>query len=92
MMATKTTSPPSNQPNPTKMSAPYPGRQSPPPERQTGAQENSPPAAGRGPQDPEHQANNAQQNQNEQTRGLSSNPKHPLEDLEEAKFRKGTGN
>ncbi|KAL4807188.1 hypothetical protein BDV18DRAFT_137102 [Aspergillus unguis] len=84
------------------MSAPYPGRQSPSPSRQTGAQENSPPGSGRtdgrfapgseyAPQTSQaHQGNKSEAES--QTAGLSSNPKHVLEDIEERKFRKGTGN
>ncbi|PYI05830.1 hypothetical protein BO78DRAFT_397682 [Aspergillus sclerotiicarbonarius CBS 121057] len=67
------------------MSAPRAGRQSPPPERQTGAQQQDPPSEGKAhPQyaPPEHSAQ-------DQTAGLSSNPKHPLEDIESAKFAKG---
>ncbi|KAL4998067.1 hypothetical protein BDV10DRAFT_185675 [Aspergillus recurvatus] len=59
------------------MSAPFSGRQSPPPERQTGAQENSPPGSGRA--DPKFAP-------------PPDNPKHILEDIEAAKYKKGTGN
>ncbi|RAL03415.1 uncharacterized protein BO80DRAFT_462640 [Aspergillus ibericus CBS 121593] len=70
------------------MSAPHAGRQSPSPSRQTGAQQQDPPSEGKAqPQyaPPEHSA----QDHESQTAGLTSNPKHPLEDIESAKFTKG---
>ncbi|RDW90673.1 uncharacterized protein DSM5745_02448 [Aspergillus mulundensis] len=81
------------------MSAQFSGRQSPPPERQTGAQENSPPGSGRTDPKfappPEYAPKTAEAQgsaQESQTAGLSSNPKHILEDIENAKYTKGTGN
>lgn len=83
------------------MSARFSGRQSPPPESQTGAQENSPPGSGRtdakfapppeyAPKTAEsHQDKNEEQSQ---LSGLTSNPVHPLEEIEARKWRKGTGN
>ncbi|KAJ5133459.1 hypothetical protein N7448_001513 [Penicillium atrosanguineum] len=76
------------------MSAPYPGRQSPPPERQSGAQGNDPPASGKignssvrpGPEFGQQESDKSK------AHGLESNPTHPLEKLEEAKYHKGTGN
>ena len=76
------------------MSAPYPGRQSPPPERQSGAQVNDPPASGKIGDasvrpDPEFGQNESNESK---AHGLESNPTHRLEILEEAKYKKGTGN
>ncbi|KAL4914726.1 hypothetical protein BDW62DRAFT_137646 [Aspergillus aurantiobrunneus] len=85
------------------MSAPYAGRQSPPPETQTGAQENSPPGSGRvdpkfapppeyAPKTMDSQQRQRKSVEESQTAGLSSNPIHILDDIEERKFRKGPGN
>ncbi|KAJ6108494.1 hypothetical protein N7523_009817 [Penicillium sp. IBT 18751x] len=76
------------------MSAPYPGRQSPPPERQSGAQQNDPPASGKiADASVRPDAEFGQNESNEsKAHGLESNPTHPLEKLEEAKYKKGTGN
>ncbi|RAH47045.1 uncharacterized protein BO95DRAFT_359712 [Aspergillus brunneoviolaceus CBS 621.78] len=73
------------------MSAPNSGRQSPPPESQTGAQQQSPPSQGQTGQTYETRPGQAAQEQSENTKSsLSSNPKHPLEDIESAKFSKGS--
>ncbi|PWY73713.1 hypothetical protein BO70DRAFT_398935 [Aspergillus heteromorphus CBS 117.55] len=75
------------------MSAPNPGRQSPSPERQTGAQQRDPISQGKAQHKyppPEHSTQGQGLSQEEQTAGLSSNPKHPLEDIEAAKFTKGS--
>ncbi|CBF70377.1 uncharacterized protein ANIA_06005 [Aspergillus nidulans FGSC A4] len=79
------------------MSAQFSGRQSPPPESQTGAQENSPPGSGRTDPKfappPEYAPKSSSEGEGQsQTAGLSSNPKHILEDIEAAKYKKGTGN
>lgn len=72
------------------MSAPNQGRQSPDPERQTGAQQQDPPSSGN--IDSNLKGSSQQSRQETQASGLSSNPKHVLEDVEEKKFSKGTGN
>lgn len=76
------------------MSAPFSGRQSPPPERQSGIQQQDPPASGKIGASSERPAPEfAQQASNAQKeRQLDSNPEHPLEKIEAAKFAKGTGN
>lgn len=76
------------------MSAPYPGRQSPPPERQSGAQQGDPPASGKiGNPSVRPESDFAQQESDQhKAHGLQSNPEHPLEKVEAAKFNKGTGN
>jgi hypothetical protein len=76
------------------MSAPNSGRQSPPPERQTGAQLNDTPASGKigdasNRPDPDFSQKESEQSK---SHGLESNPTHPLEKLEEAKYHKGPGN
>ncbi|OGM40233.1 hypothetical protein ABOM_011108 [Aspergillus bombycis] len=73
-----------------KMSAPNSGRQSPPPERQTGAQQQDPVASGH----TQHGIHGGSKGASEDTKfhGLSSNPKHILEDIEAKKFSKGPGN
>ncbi|OOQ85392.1 hypothetical protein PEBR_26322 [Penicillium brasilianum] len=72
------------------MSAPRPGRQSPEPETQSGAQQRDPPSHGKldgssTSQAPEFSYEKADPKAN--TLG-GSNPKHPLEDIEAAKFKK----
>ncbi|KAL3489710.1 hypothetical protein BJX62DRAFT_238839 [Aspergillus germanicus] len=84
------------------MSARLSGRQSPPPESQTGAQENSPPGSGRTDPKfappPEYAPKTAESHKGKDddermsgTAGLTSNPVHPLEEIEAAKtqLRKG---
>ncbi|PYH89656.1 hypothetical protein BO71DRAFT_434596 [Aspergillus ellipticus CBS 707.79] len=69
------------------MSAPNPGRQSPSPSRQTGAQQKDPLSQGKAQQTypaPEHSSEGVPHD--EQVAGLTSNPKHPLEDIEAKKF------
>lgn len=76
------------------MSAPNAGRQSPPPESQSGAQQQDPPASGKiGGNAPRPASDFAQHESDEQkNQSLKSNPEHPLDKVEEAKFSKGTGN
>ncbi|CEL01275.1 hypothetical protein ASPCAL00863 [Aspergillus calidoustus] len=85
------------------MSARLSGRQSPPPEAQTGAQENSPPGSGRTDAKfappPEYAPKAAEAHKGKDddermsgTAGLTSNPVHPLEEIEAAKYKKGTCN
>lgn len=76
------------------MSAPFSGRQSPPPESQSGIQQQEPPASGKIGASTEHPAPEfAQQASDAQKESqLESNPEHPLEKIEAAKFRKGVGN
>ncbi|KAE8390764.1 hypothetical protein BDV23DRAFT_154307 [Aspergillus alliaceus] len=69
------------------MSAPRSGRQSPPPEHQTGAQQQDPPSSGH-----TSQGIHKDTSGRSQVEGLTSNPKHPLEDIEAKKFEKGPGN
>ncbi|PKX98814.1 uncharacterized protein P174DRAFT_447393 [Aspergillus novofumigatus IBT 16806] len=61
------------------MSAQNSGRQSPPPETQSGAQQQDPPRRER--PSPSFVATRS-------IRSLESNPKHPLEDIEAAKYSK----
>ncbi|KAI0103948.1 hypothetical protein GGR51DRAFT_236715 [Nemania sp. FL0031] len=61
------------------------GRQSPPPERQTGAQVHDPPASGKGTDS----ADNKEQINQDQLKGLSSNPPGPMDQFLEDKFAKG---
>ncbi|PYH47596.1 uncharacterized protein BP01DRAFT_354801 [Aspergillus saccharolyticus JOP 1030-1] len=73
------------------MSAPNSGRQSPPPESQTGAQQQSPPSKGQTGETYSTRSGGAAQEQSENTKsGLQSNPKHPLEDIEAAKYSKSS--
>ncbi|KAI9036699.1 uncharacterized protein KD926_001393 [Aspergillus affinis] len=73
------------------MSAPNQGRQSPSPERQTGAQQQEPPSSGN--INPQYKSSSSSsRDQTQQGGGLSSNPKHILEDIEAKKFTKGVGN
>merc|ERR1712187_681935 len=83
-----------------KMSAQLCGRQSPPPECQTGPQENSPTGSGHidhkfapGPEYAPLTADAERRGvENPHTAGLTSNPKHILEDIEARKYHKGPGN
>ncbi|PLB48084.1 hypothetical protein P170DRAFT_437796 [Aspergillus steynii IBT 23096] len=72
------------------MSAPNQGRQSPDPERQTGAQQQEPPSSGNITS--QLKGSSEQSRQEAQQGGLTSNPKHILEDVEAKKFTKGPGN
>lgn len=77
------------------MSAQASGRQSPPPELQSGIQQQDPPASGKiGSTTASRPAPEfAQQESDAQKESmLKSNPEHPLEKIEAAKFAKGTGN
>lgn len=82
------------------MSAKLSGRQSPPPESQSGPQENSPPGSGHidhkfapGPEYAPMTADAERRGvENPHTAGLTSNPKHILEDIEARKYHKGPGN
>lgn len=77
------------------MSAQASGRQSPPPESQSGIQQQDPPASGKigASTAPRPAPEYPQQESNAQKEGmLKSNPEHPLEKVEGAKFAKGTGN
>ncbi|KAJ5176132.1 uncharacterized protein N7482_002009 [Penicillium canariense] len=71
------------------MSAPYPGRQSPEPERQSGPQLNEPPSSGKiagSSVRPAPEFSHEKADQRDQP--LESNPKHILEDIEAAKYKK----
>lgn len=70
------------------MSAPNPGRQSPPPETQSNEQQ-APLVSGKTPAEFRESSKQMAQRGAE---GLSSNPKHILEDHEAKKFAKGPGN
>ncbi|CAG8135079.1 unnamed protein product, partial [Penicillium nalgiovense] len=72
------------------MSAPLPGRQSPDPERQPGAQQQDVPGSGK-TEVGKHPAPEFSQQSSEYFRDhvLTSNPEHPLEKIEAAKFAKG---
>lgn len=76
------------------MSAPYPGRQSPEPERQSGAQVNDTPATGKigDPSVRPDPGFSQKESDKSKAHGMESNPTHPMEKLEEAKYKKGTGN
>ncbi|KAJ5666988.1 hypothetical protein N7462_011397 [Penicillium macrosclerotiorum] len=72
------------------MSSRFPGRQSPEPERQTGPQQRDPPSRGilngtLSRPAPEY----AHELASHGTENLESNPEHPLEKIEAAKFAKG---
>ncbi|KAJ5320160.1 hypothetical protein N7508_000443 [Penicillium antarcticum] len=72
------------------MSAPHAGRQSPDPERQTGAQLNDTPGTGRTTMGSHPSSEQTQKGADEfKSHGLTSNPEHPLEKIEAAKFAKG---
>lgn len=78
------------------MSAPASGRQSPPPERQSGIQQQDPPASGK-IGDASSSSRPApefaqQESEAQKANVLTSNPEHPLDKIEAAKFSKGTGN
>ncbi|OAQ73692.1 hypothetical protein VFPPC_01354 [Pochonia chlamydosporia 170] len=64
------------------------GRESPPPERQTGKQLHDPPAEGFGTKE----VGNKGESMKSELKGLSSNPKGPLDDHLDEKFSKETGN
>ncbi|KAJ5105564.1 hypothetical protein NUU61_002911 [Penicillium alfredii] len=71
------------------MSAPRSGRQSPPEERQSGAQQRDPPGSGKANLDGHPPpAEFPQQRSDEEKSRLPSNPEHPLEKIEAAKFAK----
>lgn len=75
------------------MSAPSSGRQSPPPESQSGIQQQDPPASGKIGASSERPGPEFAQKESDKQKGqLGSNPEHPLEKIEAAKFSKGTGN
>lgn len=70
------------------MSAPLSGRQSPPEERQSGAQQRDPPASGKTNVVDHSTPESAQQKSEEHKKvGLQSNPVHPLENVEAAKYK-----
>ncbi|KAG2412441.1 hypothetical protein HFD88_009998 [Aspergillus terreus] len=70
------------------MSAPYPGRQSPDPETQSNNQQ-APLTSGKTTAEFREESKNLAQ---KGTQNLTSNPEHPLEKIEAAKFTKGPGN
>jgi hypothetical protein len=71
------------------MSAPYPGRQSPEPETQSGAQQRDPPSHGKLDGGASTAPEFSYEKPNQKAPVLDgSNPKHPLEDIEAAKFKK----
>ncbi|GES57950.1 hypothetical protein ATEIFO6365_0004002600 [Aspergillus terreus] len=70
------------------MSAPYPGRQSPDPETQSNNQQ-APLTSGKTTAEFREESKNLAQ---KGTQNLTSNPEHPLEKIEAAKFSKGPGN
>ncbi|KAH1270919.1 hypothetical protein KXW98_004903 [Aspergillus fumigatus] len=71
------------------MSAQNSGRQSPPPETQSGAQQQDPPSAGKTQSELRGDPQHSQRESNETKEWkLESNPKHPLEDIEAAKYSK----
>ncbi|KAJ5368501.1 uncharacterized protein N7496_008261 [Penicillium cataractarum] len=72
------------------MSAPYPGRQSPEPETQSGIQQRDPPSHGKLGDPSTRQAPEFSYEKPEAKAPVldGSNPKHPLEDIEAAKFKK----
>jgi hypothetical protein len=67
------------------MSAPNEGRQSPDPERQSGAQIGATTESGK-----LDESSKKDEGKDDQTSGLSSNPKHPLEDAANEKTSKMT--
>ncbi|KAJ6103714.1 hypothetical protein N7486_003936 [Penicillium sp. IBT 16267x] len=76
------------------MSSQNAGRQSPPPERQSGIQQREPPSSGKmGASSSRPASEFAQQESNRsKSETLTSNPEHPLERIEAAKYHKGPGN
>ncbi|EAW13878.1 uncharacterized protein ACLA_069060 [Aspergillus clavatus NRRL 1] len=70
------------------MSAQKSGRQSPPPETQTGAQQQDPVSAGKTEPELRGDPQHSQRESDETKSKLESNPKHPLEDIEAAKYSK----
>lgn len=70
------------------------GRQSPPPERQSGIQQRDPPSSGKMGDSSSRPAPEFAQQDSDRSKGetLTSNPEHPLEAIEAAKYKKGTGN
>ena len=72
-------------PQPTNMSAPNPGRQSPDPEHQSGAQAGATTESGK--IDESHAKN---EGKDDQTSGLESNPTHILEQAAKDKTSKTT--
>lgn len=72
------------------MSAPNAGRQSPPEERQSDIQQRAVPGSGKiGSSSRPAPEFSKQESENDKSK-LASNPKHPLEDIEAAKFAKGS--
>ncbi|KAK4938005.1 hypothetical protein LTR10_021494 [Elasticomyces elasticus] len=69
------------------MSAPNAGRQSPEPERQTGAQQGDTPSQGSGKID---ESKGKDEGKDDQLSGLSSNPKHVLQEHSDAATSKTT--
>ncbi|KAJ5890161.1 hypothetical protein N7504_010971 [Penicillium tannophilum] len=66
------------------------GRQSPPPERQSGIQQRDPPASGKIGDSSSRPAPEFAQDESNRSKSdtLTSNPEHPLEKIEAAKYAK----
>ncbi|KAJ5635084.1 uncharacterized protein N7484_008397 [Penicillium longicatenatum] len=76
------------------MSSQNAGRQSPPPERQSGIQQQDPPSSGKIGASSSQPAPEFAQQESDRSKSetLTSNPEHPLEKIEAAKYKKGPGN
>ncbi|KAJ5281703.1 hypothetical protein N7478_007075 [Penicillium angulare] len=74
------------------MSAPNAGRQSPSEDRQSGAQQRDVPGSGKigGSSSRPEPEFSQQSSDKSKSDTLESNPKHPLEDIEAAKYAKGS--